>query len=161
VARTVTLESLRERARLYSDQRVGASTPFISDAELDILINNEIGIFYDELVATFGHEYFMTESTVAIVANTARYVLPADFLQLVGVQILWGSDRDEQVPAYHAHRFSKDAQVVDWSEGSVKAYRLWAGTHIEFIPVPSRAITGRLIYIPTFPVLTASGGGGS
>jgi hypothetical protein len=161
VADAVTLATVRANARLYADERPGGSDTFISEPECNRLINLALKEFYDLLVAARGHEYYETESTsIVTVAGTATYSLPADFYQLLSVDLRWATDRVEPVPALSSpadrHRFASSG--LRWSENTPKAFRLRAGL-IEFFPTPAGApVTVVLRYVPTCPALTADTG---
>lgn len=88
MARSVTLQTIADRARFYADQR---SASFVNDTEMLSLINDAVGDLYDEMVAAYGENYFASTSTVTLTAGTSSYALPADFYKLIGVDFQIGT----------------------------------------------------------------------
>lgn len=87
MARSVTLQSIANRARVHADLR---QSSFINDTEMLAILNETYAELYDELVASY-ENYYSTTSTVSIVAGTADYALPADFYKLISVDFQTGS----------------------------------------------------------------------
>jgi len=160
VASSVTRGEVRALARLYADERPGGSEAFISDADCNTLINGALKEFYDLLVAARGHEFYETEDTSVTTANgTATYSLPADFYQLLSVDLRWAADRLEPVGALAsvADRYRYVSSGVSWGESAPKAFRQ-RGALIELFPTPTSAVTVVLRYVPVCPELTADSG---
>ena len=157
MARTVTLTQLQTDCRLYADQRPGGADAFVNDTELTRLINTTITELYDLLVAARGHEYYIDEDAISVVSDTSRYNLPSDFYQLFSITLEWSSDDHEALSAFDSIGERADLNnLTDWGQWNPKAYRL-RGSQVEFLPMPSSAVTARLQYVPTFTDL--SGGG--
>lgn len=156
----VTLAQLESDALLYADQRPGGATSHISSTELTRLVNQALKEFYDLLVAARGHEYFITSSTLAVVAGTATYSLPSDLYELVSVTLEWNA-RDHEIvrPAAATADRAWYINIGTWTQWSIKGYRIrgaQAGTQtLEFLPTPASSVTARLQYIPTMTELTA------
>jgi len=165
MARLVSLAKIRGLARLYADQRPGGADAFVPDtdsgvpavASVNDLVNLAIAEFWDLLVAARGQDYGISAAALAIVANTSVYSLPADFYEAKSVVLEWGPndhelvediDRVEDRPAFNNYQ--------NWGAWSPKGYRLLA-TQIEFLPTPTSAVTGRLRYVPTAPILVNDG----
>jgi hypothetical protein len=165
MARLVSLAKLRGLARLYADQRPGGADAFVPDTDggvpsvgsVNDLVNLAVAEFWDLLVAARGQDYGISASALAIVANTSVYSLPSDFYEAKAVVLEWSAndhepvddiDRVEDRPAYNNYR--------NWAAWAPKGYRLLA-TQIEFLPTPTIAVTGRLRYVPTAPILTNDG----
>ncbi len=81
MARSVTIQSIVDRARLHSDQR---DSQFVSDDECIELLNEIFPELYDLLVS-IDENYYMSEDSIDISADTMRYDLPDDFYKLTGV----------------------------------------------------------------------------
>jgi hypothetical protein len=165
MARLVTLGKLRGLARLYADQRPGGADAFVPDTDggvpsvgsVNDLLNLAIAEFWDLLIAARGQDYGISAAPLAIVANTSAYSLPDDFYEAKAVVLEWGPndhepvndiDRVEDRPAFNNYQ--------NWGQWSPKGYRLLA-TQIEFLPTPTSAVTGRLRYVPTAPILANDG----
>lgn len=157
MAKTVALSQLRTDARLFADQRHGGATPFISDTELNRLINLKLAELYDKLVMARGHEYYADEGTLSIVASTARYNLPATFYEMLSVTLEWGlRDHEPVADLAHVRHASEFRNWSTWSGWSPKAYRI-RNAQIEFFPVPSSSVTARIQFVPAFTDLATDG----
>jgi hypothetical protein len=161
----VTRAFIRNRARLYADGRPGGANAFVKDsdptpdaASFDTLVNGAIAELYDLLVSLRGHEYYASDATLAIVAGTSQYPLPADFYQLLSVRLEWAAQDFEELKPMGVRERTRYENIATWNRGTAKAYRL-RGTFtasariIELLPVPSSSVTGRLRYIPICPLL--------
>lgn len=171
MARSVTRATIRNNARLYADQRPGGGSTFIIDEEYNRLIGLALAELYDRLVAARGQEYYEKEDTSITTANgTANYNLPADYYQMLSVDLLWGT-RLEPVPALEHVADRSRFNDAPWDEGCGKAFRVRSPTtptdpssahRIQFFPTPTSAVSVVLRYVPTCPVLTQDAGiGGS
>lgn len=159
MAKLVTLETMISDVRLYADQRGAdvATDGFVTDAEITRLLNLELAELTDLLISAQEQDYYLSESTISIVAGTSLYNLPATFYQLKSVTLEWGSQRFELVPPLNSVKGRKRMQnQLVWSEYSQKAYRL-RNAQIEFLPTPQSAVTARLQFIPAFTDLVALG----
>lgn len=154
---------LRNLARLYADGRPGGSNAFIADSDaaanavsFDTLVNGALAELYDVLVAARGHEYYATDADIAIVSGTSLYSLPTDFYELLSIRLNWDSFFIEELhPMGVRERTRYEMLVGIFERGTPKAYRL-QGTQtasartVEILPVPTRAVTCRIRYIPLF-----------
>lgn len=166
MASSVTLAQLRLDARLYADQRPGSSTSFITEPELTRLVNTKVRELYDTLVAARGSDYYATESTIAIGpglgagGSSSRYNLPSDFYELSSLTLEWATnDHELMFPVGSVRERIHYEGVLPqncWSRYSPKGYRLRAA-QLEFLPVPTGAVTARLQYVPVFTDLSADG----
>jgi hypothetical protein len=157
---------LRNLARLYADGRPGGSDAFVVDSDatanavsFDTLVTGAIAELYDLLVSTRGHEHFLTESTLAIVASTAAYTMPADFYQLLSARLEWSVTEREELEPTGVRTRTHLSNVNVWGRGTPKAYRL-RGTQaagvrtFELFPTPTSAVTCTIRYIPICTLLT-------
>lgn len=85
-----TLAQLRTDVRRRADI---VNSDFISDDELNELINGSIAVLYGKLVGVRGQEYYEKNYIFSTVAGNALYYLPTDFWQLSSVEIQDGSFR--------------------------------------------------------------------
>lgn len=153
MARAVTLAQLRTDARLYADQRHGGAAPFIDDTELNRLINLKLAELYDKLVDAGGHEYYISESAVAVVNGTSTYTLPTDFYRMVSAVAEWSSTDYQELEDLASVSHAADYQNFgSWGSGGLQGYRLRAG-NIRLYPTPTKATTLRLQYVPVCPAL--------
>jgi hypothetical protein len=89
MARTRTLEAMRDQARALADM---TNTTFVTNAELDVLLNQAIAELWSLLTAVVPQRYMLT-AAITMVAGTREYALPGDFMALVGVDWVRGDDR--------------------------------------------------------------------
>jgi hypothetical protein len=162
----VNRAQLRNLARLYADGRPGGANSFIADSNssanavsMDTIVNGCIAEWYDAMISARGHEWFETESTLAIVANTATYTLPADFYQLLSARLDWGTNQVEELEQTPVRDRTWFANIsTGWARWSPKAYRL-RGTQaagmrtFELFPTPASAVTCTIRYIPICSLL--------
>lgn len=156
MAKTVTPAQLVADAYMYANQVSGANA-FVSAAQALRLVNLAASEFYDLLAAARGHEYYVAESTISVIAGTSRYTLPTDFYQLFSLVLNWSPSDNEEVRDYSSLRDRADYQNgLTWNEWGRKAFRLRAGS-IELLPLPSSSVTATLQYLPAMPDMTIGG----
>lgn len=151
MARTATKSGIRTLARMYCDQRPGgASDDFITDTNVDILINVACARYYDLIIRAGGAERFVTSATHSIVAATSSYALPATHYRTHGLVLEWAAGRHENVPSYESV-LARTGYVNfgTWVEGGRKAYRL-QGANITLLPTPTTAVTARQYFTPNW-----------
>lgn len=153
MAANVTLANLRTRARLYADERPGGAGTFITDTELNAILNDCIRELYDLLIAARGHEYYITGSSISIVAGTSQYNLPATFYELKSLNLIWSAREWEPVHDFETLEAPQLVNSSTWGRWSPKGFRLTAGI-ITILPVPTSAVTADLSFIPTFTDLS-------
>jgi hypothetical protein len=160
---------LRNLARLYADGRPGGADAFVVDSDsdtnavsMDTIVNGCIAEWYDAMVAARGHEYFLTETTLSIVAGTAVYTLPADFYQLLSARLDWDATNREELSPIGVRDRTHLSMITTFSRWTPKAYRL-RGTQaaglrtFELFPTPptgSSSVTCTVRYIPICSLLT-------
>jgi len=162
VSKLVTPAQLVADAYMYANM-VQASNSFVTPTQALRLVNLAASEFYDLLVAARGHEYYISEQTIAIipgtigVPSTARYALPADHYETVSITLQWGTNQVEEVPDYGSIRDRYEyLNGLQWSQWNCKAFRI-RGTFIEFLPIPSSSVTATHQYIPCFTDMTLGG----
>lgn len=80
MARSVTLQTISDRARFMADVR---ESSFVSDDEMLSIINDVYTELYDEMVSSYGENWFASTSTLSLTPGTTSYALPADFYKLI------------------------------------------------------------------------------
>lgn len=121
----------------------------MTSAVITQFLNEAIAETYDILVEKWA-DYYLSSSTVAVVANTDTYALPATFYKLRKVEILLSGTRYAKLYPHDldvAHRYTT-------VNGKAYRYRLQAG-NIVFVPMPAASETVRLWFIPAFTRLVA------
>ena len=142
--------------RRYADMRT--ANQFIDDADVNDLINECIDDYYDLLVAVRGQEYFLTDTTLEVVAGTSEYLLPESLYQLSTVVLEWGNQQNELVrPIANNRDLVGFDNLLTWDQCSKKGYRLTGlqdGTQqLVFHPTPASSVTARVRYVPAFEPL--------
>lgn len=151
VSLTSMIQSVRRRANIENQ------TSFITDQEITEYLNAGLASLYDLLVQAGGQPWFRSSYTFATTGNTATYPLPADFYELVSVDVQLGSVGG--IPTisakpYMEYERNRYKYMPGWLYGTPVYYRL-QGQNISFIPVPNSAFSVTLNYYPTFTKLTS------
>lgn len=155
--RNVTFAELKTRARERADM---VNSQFISTAELERLINESITELYDLLVTSYDEDYYLTDSTIALIDGQEEYDLPADFYKLRGVDL--ENDPNSAVSLkqfnFQERNRYKNALIFDYSRDGITGsrYRLY-GNKIKFTPIPDLGKTIRLWYTPVAEKLVDDG----
>lgn len=147
--KSVARSQIRTDARLLSDERPGGAGAFVSDSEVNRLIDVHTAKLYDKLLKARGQEYYADEDTISVVAGTSRYSLPDDFYELLSLTLEWGAGNHEDLEPYEFLERSGYRNLLTWARGSAKGYRV-RGTEVEFLPVPQSPVTCRIQYVPAF-----------
>ena len=79
---TVTLATLRSRARSRADQPVAG---FVTELELTDWINEGVQQLHEKLVSAYGEEYVSTSASLVVAAGVAP--LPASFFKLQTIEM--------------------------------------------------------------------------
>lgn len=139
-----TRAELRARARERADME---NSTFISDAELNIYLQQSWFELYDLLVASY--EDYYTISTTSTLTSGNTIALPADFYKLRGIDYQLGGTEYINVRSYNfAERNlrAKNVQILDNGRRNL-VYRLLAGS-IVFLPENDATGTYKIWYIP-------------
>ena len=96
----VTLTTLRSRVRERADM---VNSTFLTDTadSMDALINEAAQELHELLVLNYGEDYAVASASTSTVAGTSAYALPADFMKLLGVDLVMGADE-----VYDLQRFN-------------------------------------------------------
>jgi hypothetical protein len=161
---TVTLLQIRNEVKLYADMRTGNTSGFLSDPELNDLINSKCQDLY-ELQILARPELFMVEQTSPINAlnpcvsgNRLFFQFPCNFFSMMGLEILWATKIVELIPEIRAAD-SRRYEYLTWARYTPKGYVFGSsidGSGEGFWLVPAPPVDGtmlRLRYIPAFPTL--------
>jgi hypothetical protein len=133
----VTLDTLRTRIRQRTDQEHTPSE-FVTDAELNQLINTSYAKLYGELVRAGLH---VAESTSDVTATgAATYALPTDFYSMIGVY--HSENGYNRRLKMHSARFRPGSAQV----GPAISYRV-NNYALELFPRPASG-TYMVVYVP-------------
>lgn len=125
MARSVTLQSIADRARVHADMR---ETSFITDTEMLAIINEVWPELYDELVSV-NENYYVTTGTLTLIAGTDTYALPADCYKLISVDFKVSGN--SWISLYPFGESERNASVL--SQASIPAGEV----RIRYIPAPT------------------------
>lgn len=145
----VPLSTMRTEVRRRANIE---NSTFITDAEIDALLNEGLNEVYDLLVQARAQEYKRSASTITTVAGTSAYALPSDFYELLSVDIQYGSNLVMSARPYAEFERNMYKWLPGWQLNAPVYYRL-QGNNINFIPVPSGAYSVTLNYYPAYTTL--------
>lgn len=157
---TVTLATLRSKVRTRADMPTAS---FITDAELDEIINSAWGELYDLLVGTF-EDYNLSSGTISVVSGTDTYSLASDFYKVRGVDLLISGAAGNFVPLKR-YEWSergdlssvyRGATLVSGGESLRYTIRgdATGNPKIVFAPVPDGSYSVKVWYVPERVTLT-------
>lgn len=153
--RTFTFGELKTRSRERADM---VNSQFISNSELESLVNESMTELYDMLVTTLGADYYVKDVGFPLVAGQDTYSLPADFYKMAGVDLVSGNGKPLTVKPFQfqeRNRFN-NALIYDSSTDGVLRlrYRI-IGNTIKFIPDVRANYSVTLWYHPVCEKLTS------
>lgn len=153
MANTKTLLQLRTQIR----NRVNMEdSEFLTDSELNDMINASYSELYDILVSRF-EDYYTTTTTTTISSGNSSFAVPSDFYKLRGVDRAVGGSTDYyDVPKFNFNeRNWRNNQVTRLRHGQLNVnYRL-IGNNVEILPLNQAAGNYRLWYVPTYTALSS------
>jgi hypothetical protein len=152
MAATVTLAQLRERSRLYADERPGSTDSYLTTAEANQLVNQSIKELYDRLVAARGHEYYIAFDSFDTVVGDQFYPLPDDFYEMLTVKLNWAATDVEELDQMAYSEMIHLGNVSTWGRWTPKGYRVVQ--ELFLAPSPTGIVQVELIYLPGFGELT-------
>jgi hypothetical protein len=150
MARTATRLELQNRA--YARGDFASQTDRFPVTEVQGYINESVADFHDFLIGAWGADYFETDYSLTTSAGTTLYPLPADFYQLLRVEVNSGTSRTECLPAQRGERaWLRDTQTRHSQYPTRYAVR---GSQLELLPSPASAYSVTLEYVPCSARLT-------
>lgn len=154
MAAAVTLLSMRTAVRQRASMEF---SQFCTDAEINGYLNEGLTDLYDKFVQAGGQNYFRSTNTFNTSANIQLYALPADFYQLVSVDI--NIAPGGSWPTFSARKYQEEERnlyslIPGWVFGSPVGY-MELGSNISFIPVPTGSYSVTLNYVRTMTLLAA------
>lgn len=125
MARSVTLQTISDRARIHADMR---ETGFIDDTEMLSLINDVYPELYDELVSVY-ENYYSSTSTITLTPGTTSYSLPADMYKILSMDFqVSGGSYVTLYPYMEGERNTVTASNTSIPSGTVR---------IRYVPAPT------------------------
>lgn len=143
MARNATLGTLKTMIREQADM---VSSSFITEAELNRYVNNSCAELYGLLVRAYGEDYYMTETSVVVPANSESVSLPSGFFKLLQVEIRPPSQRPILLRQYMLR--DKHNYVVGSGNYNFR-YRIM-GSKIYLDQTTKNALTLHMFVVPAF-----------
>lgn len=151
MGRTKTLVQLRTAIRQQADQE---NSTFVSDTELNTIINTSLAQFHNILADKFGEDYYYTKSTLTATIGTDVVSLPSDFTKLLQVEINRGSNE----PPIIMKQYMLKEKHKNYNSASQYSYRYRVmGTNLVLDRAAKSAFTMNLYYVPNFVDLASDG----
>jgi len=145
MAKTVTLASMVTKVRSYADL---VADDFRTDAQIGVMIQARAEEFYEELIQSRCHHWFLKDALLATVAGTSTVTLPTDFLEAAAFDLRLSTTEYRQLEeSDFDHRYAYGVS------GEPEAWYI-AGDSIVLLPTPGAVYTIRCSYIPTLGTLT-------
>jgi hypothetical protein len=151
VATSVTLLQIIDKVRARGE----FEDPRPTKANLIVWINDSIAAFRGRVIAADSSRY-LTQSNIPVVSGTESYALPADFYDLVGVDLTDSSSNTGFVPMGRFDWHGRNMSDVSRSEKRDAEYEIRNGK-IWFHPPPLWTETVRINYTPNLTALAADG----
>lgn len=147
----VTLVELRDKIRERGEIR----SVYVTDANLNVWINDSIKDLYDQIVSSNPDAFFRVSDNISVVSGREAYELPEDFAALRRVEVLYsGADDWRGLATYSLGGRS----TLNLSEEEAPFWRYrQMGSKLYLIPTPNAAGTVRVMYIPVPPSLSEDG----
>lgn len=137
-------------------ENVPSGAAFVSAAEVNGYINYGLQRLYNLLVQARGQEYYRSTYAITTSASTSSYSLPANFMQLISVDVSVGGPITISARKYSESERNLYKWMPSWTMSTPVCYQL-QGANINFLPVPPGAYTITLNYVPTYTPLVADG----
>lgn len=148
---SVDLTTLRARVREMADM-VGST--FVTDGanSVDAWINEGLDEVYDELIALYGEDYFVTLSTFTTSNGVETVTLSPVPYKLLGVDL---SFNGEWVTLERFNFAERNAYRASVNNGELPRYRLENSATLRLLPAPQAAYSGRYWHVPQRTKLSA------
>lgn len=163
----VTRTQLRNQSRVFADERPGGANQFLTDAEIDILVNLQCAEDYDLCVLARPEMYLieqcitLAEPAACICGRRLFVQMPTcpPFYEMGGVEIKWADNDIEPIPeirAAESYRYENSNGTGD--RATPKGYVFGispvdGGQGFYIAPYVPLGVTLRIRYVPPFPKL--------
>lgn len=141
---SVTLSTLRTRARARADMEGATSTSFVSDSQLNQFINDSVKELHDLLIQKFGSDYYLTSGTLTFSSGVAA--VPSGFYKLAGIDynIAGRTVSLDRFNFAERNAYKNSALFTNWDK---PVYRL-EGTNVRLLPQVADGTTATIWYHP-------------
>lgn len=159
----VTLASLRDQTRQRADMQ---NSEFVSNAELNVYLNNSAWELYDVVVSRFEDQFIFTDSVTGLPptytitdVNQNWFTLPANFYKLRGVDRQQNQSTDNWFTLSRWNFAERNNFITrglrSYWGASTASYRV-LGNKVQILPQGDSAGTYRLWYVPKMTEMTDS-----
>ena len=152
MAQAVKLADMRLAARRRAGQEtLDVENAFVSEAELDVVLNDWLQHVYRLLVRARSG-YYRSSLPITTVSGQSLYPLEVDFLELISVD--WTFSTTDIVPIYPYQE--EERNVYRSRPGWLRNYPIYyqlQNQSINFIPTPITAYPITVNYVPVFTKL--------
>ncbi len=145
MANPATLATIRTRCRQRADK---VNSTFVTDAELNELINQAWTELYGLLVANY-EDYYATLGSLSVSANVEYTALPTDFYKALAIFSLSGAagTTRQKLERYNVNDLGAVNADYAYSFQRLSGYRIM-GANAYWYPKPQAASTVEFWYIP-------------
>ena len=127
------------------------NSAFVTDSEILGYLNSGWQKLYGLIVQRF-ENYYIDQTTIALMTNTSEYPLPSDFFKMLGIDLNVGSGVYTLRPWSFNERNKASQSAID----SPSRYII-VGNKVKFVPTPSNNHTATVYYVPMPTALTLLG----
>lgn len=158
MARTRTLQSLIDDARARADM---FDDPNVTDADLTLWINQGIAELWDMLAKADPDQLYLS-TTITTISGEAEYVVPADFYQVRGVDVVVNGTYYPLPPLTFQERIGPSANMIGFFGEPMMRYQVrrrglsGASTRLFLDPPPRQVYSVVLHYVQSPPLLVAT-----
>jgi hypothetical protein len=148
----VTLQELRTRVRQRANME---NSQFVTDAELNVYINEAIADLRDKMISKVGEDYFAADTLITLVSNVEAYALPADFYKILYVEVKGDDGYYYKMRRFEVSERNFGASPINYYIPDIR-YRLRAN---QIVFTPQNLLGGRVVrltYVPIPQELTAN-----
>jgi hypothetical protein len=143
----VALSDLRTRVRQRANME---NSQFVTDAELNVYINEAIADLRDKMISKVGDDYFASETTINLLNNQDTYALPADFYKVLYVEVKGDDGYFYKVRRFEVSERNFGASPINYYIPDIR-YRLRANN---IVFTPQNLVGGRQVRLTYVPVPT-------
>lgn len=130
----------------------------IPSSRMNDIVNSSMRDLYDQILSSYGDEYFATSTDIAVDTSTDTYDLPQNFYKIISMDATVAG-RVINLVKYNPEERNLYQQFGIWDPYTPIRYRILGGTfqtvpQVRFIPNPSGDYTVSMRYVPSPPRLS-------
>jgi len=126
------------------------NSQFVTDAELDVYINEAIADLRDKMISKVGDDYFAAETTINLLSSTDTYALPSDFYKVLYVEIKGDDGYFYKMRRFEVSERNFGASPINYYIPDIR-YRLRANN---IVFTPQNLMGGRQVRLTYVPIPT-------